>query len=233
MGLLEIAVLQGQAERKRILDVLRKALVDVSDNAEIVFSDSNVVTTVSGDVELKELSVDLDDGIIVRMSAALVENNDDQVVFILRDASGDYMFFSSKDDDADVTTNAIGSFCGSSVVVLDVLDGSPSFLPCPFCGDPPHCGPVTTSVLRRADNLKNDGIMVACHNDECGLFYIPFMLHEWQTRSLSASQGNVYVVEYHAGGGGSSRQLLGDYAPHFYRFETEDGVELRLFASRG
>ena len=38
----------------------------------------------------------------------------------------------------------------------------------------------------------------------------------------------VYIVEYHAGGGGTSRKLLCDYAPHFYRLETADGTEVCL-----
>ena len=38
----------------------------------------------------------------------------------------------------------------------------------------------------------------------------------------------IYIVEYHAGVGGTSRKPLGEYAPHFYNFETEDGQKLVL-----
>lgn len=38
----------------------------------------------------------------------------------------------------------------------------------------------------------------------------------------------IYIVEYHAGGDGTSRKPLGEYAPHFYSFETEDGQKLVL-----
>jgi len=39
---------------------------------------------------------------------------------------------------------------------------------------------------------------------------------------------NIYLVEYHAGGGGTSRKKIGEYAPHFYQFETEGGQKLVL-----
>ena len=38
----------------------------------------------------------------------------------------------------------------------------------------------------------------------------------------------VYIVEYLADGGGTSRMTLGEYAPHFCHFETEDGQKLVL-----
>jgi len=43
----------------------------------------------------------------------------------------------------------------------------------------------------------------------------------------------VYIVEYHAGGSGTSRKLLCDHAPHFYRLETENGTEVHLIETTG
>jgi len=45
---------------------------------------------------------------------------------------------------------------------------------------------------------------------------------------MALGSTEVYIVEYHAGGGGVSRKLLCDYAPHFYRLETDDGTEVHL-----
>ena len=45
---------------------------------------------------------------------------------------------------------------------------------------------------------------------------------------MALGSTEVYIVEYHTGGDGTSRKLLCDYAPHFYRLETDDGTEVHL-----
>jgi len=42
------------------------------------------------------------------------------------------------------------------------------------------------------------------------------------------NENEIYVVEYHAGGAGSSRKQLSEYAPHFYGLETKDYLPLKV-----